>query len=55
MIYQAEPNPQAFKNTIGNPVFGAKIGPIVGQMVRGIDVLRLSFACRYSALYADLD
>ena len=32
LIYQSEPNPQAFMDTIGNEAFGAKLGPIVGAM-----------------------
>ena len=35
LIYQSEPSPQAVADTIGNADFGAKLGPIVGKMVRG--------------------
>ena len=36
MIYQSEPSPQAVADTIGNADFGAKLGPIVGKMVRSL-------------------
>eukprot|EP01050_Picozoa_sp_SAG11_P003081 SAG11_NODE_167_length_13647_cov_7.705049_4_plen_560_part_00 len=32
-IYQAEPNPKAVADSIGNEAFGAKLGPVVGKMV----------------------
>ena len=51
IIYQAEPNPQAVQDTIGNEAFGAKFGPIVAKMVCTLLLLSLNAsACAWAPL-----
>ena len=51
IIYQAEPNPQAVQDTIGNEAFGAKFGPIVAKMVCTLLLLSLNAsACAWASL-----